>query len=140
MGGNVYKIIQKQPSTRGPGLDRREFTALSVMAMLAGVTVTITACGGGSGGGGGSPTQPSNDPGTGGDKLGNVSNNHGHTARIAAAELTAGNAVTLQIQGSADHPHTLTLTADEVISIRNGQRVGKATSEDDFHTHRVDFN
>ena len=120
---------------KGAGLDRREFT---VGAMLAGVSITISGCGGGGGGtGGGSPTQPTP---TNGDRLGNVSANHGHEARITAAELTAGNAVTLQIRGSSDHPHTVTLSAEDVVSIRSGQRVGRASSEDDFHTHTVTFN
>ena len=125
----------------GAALDRREFTVAAVMAMLAGVTITISGCGGGGGGtgGGGSPTQPTNDPATG-DKLGTISADHGHEARITAAQLAAGNTVTLQIRGSAPHPHTVELTGAEVVSIRNGQRVGKASSEDDFHTHTVTFN
>ena len=129
-------VRKKEETNTGVGLDRREFTAAAVMAMLAGVTITISACGGG-GGGGGSPTQPSPDSG---DKLGNVSANHGHIARITAAQLGAGNSVTLDIRGSADHPHTLALTVAEVMAIAGGQRVGKATSEDAFHTHTVTFN
>jgi hypothetical protein len=123
--------------TNQAGRSRREFTAAAVMAMLAGVSVTISGCGGGGGGGTGSPNQPT--PGNG-DKLGNVSANHGHVARITAAELTAGNAVTLQIRGTSDHPHTVPLTAAEVAAIAGGQRVGKASSEEDFHTHTVTFN
>jgi hypothetical protein len=120
------------------GLGRREFTAAAVMAMLAGVSITISGCGGGGGGGGtGSPNQPTP---SNGDRVGSVSANHGHEARITAAELTAGNGVTLQIRGTSDHPHTVTLTAAEVVSIRNGQRVGRASSEEDFHTHTVTFN
>ena len=119
-------------------LDRREFTVGAVMAMLAGVTVTISGCGGGGGGGGtGSPNQPTP---TNGDRLGNVSANHGHVARIEAARLTAGEAVRLDIRGTSDHPHTVDLTAAEVAAIRDGQRVGKASSEDDFHTHTITFN
>jgi hypothetical protein len=119
-------------------LDRREFTAAAVMALLAGVSITISGCGGGGGGGGtGSPNQPTP---TNGDKLGNVSANHGHVARLTAAELTAASAVTLQIRGDSDHPHTVALTAAEVASIAAGQRVGKASSEDDFHTHTITFN
>jgi hypothetical protein len=127
----------KDGGTNEAGRSRREFTAAAVMAMLAGVTVTISGCGGG--GGGGSPTQPNNPPASG-DRLGNVSANHGHEARITAAQLAAGNEVTLQIRGTSDHPHTVVLSAAEVASIAAGQRVGKASSEEDFHTHTVTFN
>jgi hypothetical protein len=117
-------------------LDRREFALRSIMAMLSGVAITISGCGGG---GGGSPTQPNPQPSSG-DKIGTISADHGHRAVIEAAKLSAGGAVTLDIRGSADHPHTLQLTAAEVASIAAGQRVGKASSEDDFHTHTVTFN
>ena len=127
----------KDGGTKEAGLGRREFTTGAVMAMLAGVSITISGCGGGGGGGTGSPNQPTP---TNGDKLGNVSANHGHVARITAGELTAGNALTLQIRGESDHPHTVVLSAGEVASIAAGQRVGKASSEDDFHTHTVTFN
>jgi hypothetical protein len=123
-------------------LDRREFTLRAVMTMLAGVTITVSGCGGG--GGGGNPNQPNpgqpNPDAGSGDKVGNVSFNHGHRAVITQAELTAGNALTLQIRGDANHPHTVALTAEEVVSIRNGQRVGKGSSDEDFHTHTVTFN
>ncbi|HVR69820.1 MAG TPA: hypothetical protein VMT87_03160 [Vicinamibacteria bacterium] len=122
------------------GLDRREFTLRAALAMLAGVTITVSGCGGGGGtGGGGSPMQPTTDPSTG-DKVGNISADHGHRAVITAAELAAGGALILQIRGTADHPHTVPLTAAEVVAIRNGQRVGKASSDEDFHTHTVTFN
>jgi hypothetical protein len=119
------------------GLDRREFALRSIMAMLSGVAITISGCGGG---GGGSPTQPNPQPSSSGDKIGTVADNHGHTARITAAELSAGGAVTLMLRGTADHPHTLQLTAAEVASIAAGMRVGKGSSEDAFHTHAVTFN
>jgi hypothetical protein len=132
--------VPKKGEAAAAGLDRREFTAAAVMTMLAGVSITISGCGGGGGGTGPSPTQsPSSDPTTG-DRLGNVSANHGHVARLEAARLAAGNAVTLDIRGSADHPHTVSLTAEEVVAIRNGQRVGKGSSDEDFHTHTVTFN
>lgn len=116
------------------GIDRREFTLRSLLAMLGGVTITISGCGGG-----GSPTQPNPQPSSG-DKVGNVSVNHGHTAIIRAAELSAGGALTLAIRGTADHPHTVQLSAADVAAIAAGQRVGRASSEDDFHTHTVTFN
>jgi hypothetical protein len=130
---------EKETSMPEEGVDRREFALRSVMAMLAGVTITVSGCGGGGTGGGGNPTQPTTDPATG-DKIGNISADHGHRAVITAAELAAGGALTLQIRGSANHPHTVPLTADEVVAIRNGQRVERASSDEDFHTHTVTFN
>jgi hypothetical protein len=113
------------------GLDRREFTLRSILLMLSGVTITISGCGDGDE----NPVQP-----TVTDKVGTISNNHGHTAVIEAAKLSAGGAVTLDIQGSASHNHKVELTAGEVVSIRNGQQVAKTSSTDNSHSHTVTFN
>jgi hypothetical protein len=120
---------------------RREFTVAAVLAALSGVTITITACGGG-GGGGSSPTAPSNPtPSLGpGDKAGSVGSNHGHIAVITAAHLTAAAAVTLDIRGEADHPHTVNLTAAEVAQIAANQRISKVSSVEVAHSHNVTFN
>jgi hypothetical protein len=72
--------------------------------------------------------------------VGSVSANHGHTAVVTAAQLTAGDAVTLDIRGAADHPHTVELTAGEVMAIAGNQRVSKQSSTDLSHRHTVTFN
>lgn len=118
-------------------LNRREFTVEAAMALLGGALITVSACGGGS------PSSPS--PGGGatpgpGDEVGQVSANHGHSAIVTAAQLSAGGALRLSIRGSANHPHTVDLAADEVAGIANGQRVAKTSSNDDGHTHVVTFN
>jgi len=118
-----------------PTYDRREFTRLSLLAMLGGVTITISGCGGG---GYGSPTTPST-----GDKSASISANHGHSAVITSAQLTAGGQLTLSLGpavGVPDHTHSVTLTAAEVVSIRDGARVSKASSTQDAHDHTVTFN
>jgi hypothetical protein len=117
-------------------LDRRAFTARSVMAMLGGVVVTISGCGGG---GPGAATGSSPVPASGGVN-GNISSNHGHRATITAAQLTAGAGVTLSIRGDANHEHSVDLTADEVLQIAGGQRVLKRSSNEDSHFHEVTFN
>ena len=48
--------------------------------------------------------------------------------------------MTLSIRGSSSHPHSVGLSADEVVSIRNGGRVSKESSNDEGHTHTVTFN
>jgi hypothetical protein len=120
--------------------DRREFT-WSLMAAFSGVAVTISACGGGGGAGGGGGTSPTGgSPMPGDGASGRISNNHGHSATITSAELADGGAVTLSIQGSGDHDHTVSLSSDEVGQVASGQRVSVRSSNDDGHFHEVIFN
>ena len=121
-------------------VSRREFTAASVMTLLAGVSVTISGCGGGSSPSGPSPTPNPTPTPAAGDKSGNVSANHGHTAVVTAAQITAASAVSLDIRGSGDHPHTLSLTAADVTQIGAGTRVSRTSTADGGHDHVVTFN
>lgn len=117
-------------------LGRREFTLAAAIAALSGVAITISACGGG---GGGSPSSPSS-PSAPGDKTGVVGSNHGHTAVITGAQLSAAGALTLDIRGSSDHPHRVSFTAADMAAIAANQRVSKESTNDDGHTHSVTFN
>ena len=119
-------------------LSRREFSVEALMALFAGVAITVTACGGDDYDGG--PTGPGVD-----GRTGSVSDNHGHVATVTSVEITAANAVTLQIRGSADHPHSVALTSAEVVQIGGGTRVSKTSSTDPSaafgtHAHTVTFN
>ena len=124
-------------------IGRREFSAAAVLALLSGVAITITGCGGG---GSSSPTSPSTTSGTttgtsgSAGKVGSVSANHGHAASISSVQLSANGAVTLDIRGTADHPHTLDLTAPELAAVAAGQRLEKDSSSDAGHRHTVTFN
>jgi hypothetical protein len=113
-------------------LTRREFTLESALAILAAATITITGCGDDDPGAGPSP-QP-------GDKEGSVSANHGHSAIITAAQLSAANTVTLDLRAQATHNHTVQLSQAEVVSIAANTRVIKTSSTDDGHSHTVTFN
>jgi len=124
-------------------VDRRQFTLASAMAILSGVAITITACGGS----GSSPSSPNTPtptptptPTASGDKVGAISDNHGHSAVITGAQLTAGGALTLDIQGSSSHTHTVQLSAAEIASIGGNQRVSKSSSTTQGHDHTVTFN
>jgi hypothetical protein len=125
-------------------LTRREFTVASALAALSGVAITITACGGGSSSSPASPSGPSAPPpttgGGSGDKVASISANHGHSAVVTAVQLTAAGALSLDIRGQADHPHTVALSADEVRAIAANQRVPKSSTTDDGHSHTVTFN
>jgi hypothetical protein len=109
------------------------------MALLGGATVAIAACGTSG------PVDPTDSSSMGsttsnGSKVGGISENHRHTAIITAGQLDAGGALLLDITGTSDHPHTVTLSADDVARIRSGERVSRISSNDDRHTHVVTFN
>jgi hypothetical protein len=127
-------------------LKRRQFTQEASLAFLAGIVVTVSDCGGGGGGGGddgygpttGSPTTtlaaaPS------GSKSGTITGNHGHTAVITAAQLSAGGAVSLDIAGTAGHSHLVDLPAKAVVEVKDGRKVEKMSTATD-HAHLVTFN
>lgn len=121
-------------------MNRREFTLEAALAVLGGAVITISGCGGG---GSGSPTSSSGSNGGSNateDKRAGISGNHGHVAVITAAQLVAGNAITLDIRGSADHTHTVTVAADEIVNIRAGMRIQKECTTGFGHSHTATFN
>jgi hypothetical protein len=113
--------------------DRRQFTLAAMLAMLGGVSITISGCGSAS-----SPAAPSTTPPVA-DQNGVIANNHGHVATITSAQLTAANGVLLNLQGTASHNHTLELSAGEVAQIRDGRTVARECAGAS-HTHMVTFN
>jgi hypothetical protein len=121
-------------------LTRREFTVESALAMLAGVTITISGCGDDDDNATPAPT-PTPPPAA--DKTGTVSTDAGHThtgAVITAAQLTAGNAITLTLTGATTHIHTVPLSQTELTTISAGTRFSKSSSTDNAHLHTVTFN
>jgi hypothetical protein len=119
-------------------LGRREFTLQSALALLAGVVITVDGCGGSSN----APTNPTPTPtpaAPAADVNGSVSANHGHVAVVMAAQITGGNAVSLNIQGTATHPHTVDLTQAELVSLRSRQAVSKDSTNNNGHMHTVTF-
>jgi hypothetical protein len=125
-----------QPFEESATLTRRNFTLEAALALLAGCVITISdACGN-------SDPAPNNP--TPVDINGVVSSNHGHTAVVMGAQITAGNAITLSIQGTAAHNHTLSLSQADLQTLKNRQQVSKDSSNDVSaifgpHLHTVSF-
>jgi hypothetical protein len=115
-------------------ITRRDFTLQSVLALLSGCVITISdACGKDN-----SPTPPTPTT-TPTDINGVVSANHGHVAVVTGAQITAGNTVTLNIQGMATHNHTITFAATDLTTLKNRQPVSVTSTTDNGHLHTVTF-
>jgi hypothetical protein len=133
--------MQSARKTQEQLLNRREFTSATVMALLSGVTVTVMGCSSSSPN---NPMTPSN-PGSGNNRNAEISDNHGHSAAITSAQVSAGQSITLDIRGTGDHPHTVMISMGELTQIAAGQRVSKASSVEQSastgpHSHTVAFN
>ena len=112
-------------------ITRREFTLESALALLSTVVITVSGCDDDS-----TPTTPGTSPS---NVTGSISANHGHTAAIAAAEITAGTAFTLNITGTATHPHNVDVLQADLMSLQNRQTVRKTSTTNDGHSHTVTF-
>jgi hypothetical protein len=112
------------------GPSRRQFLGAAAAALFAGISITVLGCGDDSGTG---PTAET------GDKVGEISGNHGHQAIIKKAQIDAAGAVTLDIRGSAGHTHSVSLTADEMAGLKSGTMVTKDSSTTNDHHHQVMF-
>jgi hypothetical protein len=113
--------------------DPRVYAGRTLLAVVLCSTLAFVGCGDDDE----SPTGPS---GVTQDVSGVIANNHGHTAVVTAAQISAGRAITIDIRGTADHSHTLDLTNDDMVRLQQRQRVERDVSANNTHTHRVTFN
>jgi hypothetical protein len=121
-------------------LTRREISVQAALLLLGGATISVSGCSGS--GASSDPTpSPSPTPTSGVDRSAtSISSNHGHTGVLTGAQLSAGGALTISIQGTSAHNHTVDLTSAEVVQIRNGTQVTKTSGTGAAHTHDVTFN
>jgi len=114
-------------------LSRRQFTLDAALALLAGCVITVAQ-----GCGDDNPTSPTTPPS---EAAATISANHGHTvAAITGAQMTAGAAIVdLNIMGSATHPHTISVSQNDLTSLRNRQAITVNSTTNDGHQHAVTF-
>lgn len=129
MSDREERLVLRQPLTR------REFTLDAALAVLAGCVITIadTSCG--------SSTSPTPAAGAAppADVNGVIAANHGHIAVIMGAQITAGNAVSLDIRGSATHTHTVAVSQSDLSTLKSRQPVTMTSTTDASHSHAVTF-
>lgn len=127
-----------QSSTPSRGLTRRSFTLDAALALLAGCVITvIDACSK-------DDSNPTTPTAAVADVNAVISANHGHTGVVTSAQITAGNAVTVNIQGTAVHSHTVSLSQADLQTLKNRQPVSRDSSTDPsnafgVHLHTVTF-
>ncbi len=122
--------------------NRREFLqSLIAVGASVGLLPLATACGDDGGGG---DTGTGGDAGTGGDGGGgcasttaNIGTNHGHELMVPAADVAAGAEMTYDIMGTSTHAHSVTLTADDMMTLQGGGTVTVTSSSGAMHTHEV---
>ncbi len=132
-------------------MTRKQFlrSALELSAAALGLTV-LSACGattpkpdpdagigttGGDGsqpGGGGTASRCESD-GTNST----IGDNHGHVLVVSAQDVVAGAEITYHIQGTSDHDHTVTLSADEFASLQQDRAIMTVSSNDAGHSHTI---
>ena len=115
-------------------MERREFIRnAGLVVTWAGVAVALHGCGYGDDD---DPVAPNIGPG---DVAGSISANHGHSVKITDAQIDAGGAVALTLQGGT-HTHTADLTAPQVAMVGAEQQVVVVSTASSGHTHQVTFN
>ena len=101
-----------------------ESTRREVLVLILGGVVGA-ACGGSSPGPGGSAN--------GGNCLANgtqstIESNHGHVLVVSTADINAGVTKSYDIQGTADHAHSVTLTAADFASLEQNTGVDETST------------
>lgn len=66
-----------------------------------------------------------------------ISGNHGHVLTVPAADLNSTVDMSYDIQGSADHSHTVTFTAAMLAQLKAGNMVSAVSSTTASHNHAI---
>lgn len=127
-------------------MDKTRRKLLFASAGGTALAVALASCGGGGGGGGyGSPTPapmptPPPPPGTLSCHDTLIVGNHGHSVMIPAADLDSAVPMTYNIQGTADHNHTITLTPAQLKDIKAMTAESVMSTTTLSHSHEVTVN
>jgi hypothetical protein len=69
--------------------------------------------------------------------IGKVGKNHNHVFEVPFADVKAGAEKTYDIAGTSGHPHSVTLSAEDMKRLLAGEIVRTVSSKDRGHKHRV---
>jgi hypothetical protein len=66
-----------------------------------------------------------------------ISANHGHSLAVSKVDVAAGATKTYSIQGTASHPHQVTISAAQFAQLKGGQSISVTSSLVLSHAHAV---
>jgi hypothetical protein len=107
--------------------------AFLIQAAGGGWLLATAGCGGGGGDSSGNPPAPPAGSGC----AATISDNHGHVLAITAADLTSTSDITYDIQGGANHTHSVTFTAAQLAQLKAGNTVSVTSTMTENHDHRI---
>lgn len=111
------------------GVTRKAF-----LIQLAGGSWALASCGGG---GGYDPAAAAPMAPAAGSCGATIAGNHGHVLTIAQTDLDSAVDKTYDVQGSADHTHSVTFTAGMLASLKAGNSVSATTTTTLAHNHVI---
>jgi len=66
-----------------------------------------------------------------------IAANHGHLLMVSKADVAAATAKTYDMQGTADHTHSVTVTAEMFAKLQSNTAISVTSSTDASHDHRI---
>lgn len=66
-----------------------------------------------------------------------IADNHGHVLVVTKDDVAAGVEEAYDIQGTSDHPHTVTITAAMFAQLRQDHAIATTSTFDDGHDHGI---
>jgi hypothetical protein len=66
-----------------------------------------------------------------------IGRNHGHVFPVGVADVVAGVEKTYDLTGSSGHRHSVTVTANDFLLLRRGERVRLPSTKEGGHIHRL---
>ena len=67
----------------------------------------------------------------------NISNNHGHNLTVSKTDVSNATQKTYDIDGSAGHSHSVTVTAGNFTTLQGNQQISVSSTTGDGHSHSV---
>lgn len=114
-------------------LTRKEFisTVITAAAGAAGAALLVACSSGDDDDDGGSANCVQNGTAV------EIASNHGHSLTVPKADVMAGAAMTYNIQGTATHPHTVTISTGAFAMLAANQTAMTVSSTDAGHSHSI---